>query len=211
MNNFINNILSDRSTFLQKKDMSIYSKKDNIFIFNEDNLNLTLTAPAWELAFEQYDIEILDINYCYFFNSGLGLFDYYIDKWYNEKRKAEEEKNPIMRQISKLYLNNLGGKFGTSVTGNTGIPCIDEENNTITVNDLYEWLMEIGSNHLLDDFKPHQIKAIIEMMLKKENKLPQDDTEMANWVRKNEDQLIENLARATGAYFMPREEFPQKQ
>lgn len=82
---------------------------------------------------------------------------------------------------------------------------------TITVNDLYEWLMELHSNHLLDDFKPHQVKAIIEMMLKQENELPQDDTEMANWVRKNEDPLIENLARATGAYFMPREEFPEKQ
>ena len=124
----------DHLPFLQKKDMSIYSKKDNIFIFNEDNLNLTLTAPAWELMFEQYDVEVLDINYAYFFNSGLGLFDYYIDKWYNEKRKSEEEKNPIMRQISKLYLNNLGGKFGTSVTGNSGIPCIDKENNTVRIS-----------------------------------------------------------------------------
>ena len=86
-----------------------------------------------------------------------------------------------------------------------------EKELEIIVGDLYEWLMEIGSNHLLDDFKPHQIKAIIEMMLKQENELPQDDTEMANWVRKNEDPLIENLARATGAYSMPREEFIKQQ
>lgn len=44
-----------------------------------------------------------------------------------------------------------------------------------------------------------------------EKELPQDDTEMANWVRKNEDPLIENLARATGAYSMPREEFIKQQ
>lgn len=82
---------------------------------------------------------------------------------------------------------------------------------TITANDLYEWLMEIGNNSMLDEFKPHQIKAVIEMMLRSENELPEDDDEMANWVRKNEDPLIENLARATGAYFMSREEFRKQQ
>ena len=113
--------------FLQKKEMSIFSKKDNIFITNEKNINLTLTNVAWELMFEQYDVEILDINFCYFFHRVLKIFDSYIDKWYNKKRESEINKNPVMRQISKLYLNNLGGKFGTSAIGNTGIPYLDEE------------------------------------------------------------------------------------
>ena len=87
----------------------------------------------------------------------------------------------------------------------------DEDYLTIVVSDLYEWLMEVGSNSLLDDFKPHQIKAIIEMMLRESDELPEDDTQMASWCRKNEDALIENLARATGAYTMTREEFAKKQ
>ena len=87
----------------------------------------------------------------------------------------------------------------------------DEDYLTIVVNDLYEWLMEVGSNSLLDDFKPHQIKAIIEMMLREGDEIPEDDTQMATWCRKNEDALIENLARATGAYTMTRAEFAKKQ
>ena len=82
---------------------------------------------------------------------------------------------------------------------------------TITTNDLYEWMMEVGSNSMLDEFKPHQIKAVIEMMLREGDEMPQDDSQMASWCRKNEDNLIENLARATGAYFMSKEEFSKKQ
>ena len=89
----------------------------------------------------------------------------------------------------------------------------DEEEDylTIVVGDLYEWLMEVGTNSLLDDFKPYQIKAVIEMLLKNEKNLPNDDTEMANWCRKNEDNIIETVARATGAYSMSREDFLKKQ
>lgn len=91
----------------------------------------------------------------------------------------------------------------------------DEDEETdyleIVASDLYEWLMEVGSNSLLDDFKPHQLKNVIKMKLKKEKNIPNDDTEMANWCRKNEDDIIETVARATGAYFMSREDFLKKQ
>lgn len=89
----------------------------------------------------------------------------------------------------------------------------DEEEDYLDIvsGDLYEWLMEVGSNSLLDDFKPQQLKNVIKMKLKKEKNIPNDDTEMANWCRKNEDDIIETVARATGAYFMSREEFLKKQ
>ncbi len=81
----------------------------------------------------------------------------------------------------------------------------------IVASDLCEWLMEVGSNSLLDDFKPRQLKNVIKIKLKKEKNIPNDDTEMANWCRKNEDDIIETVARATGAYFMSREDFLKKQ
>ena len=89
----------------------------------------------------------------------------------------------------------------------------DEEEDYLDIvsGDLYEWLMEVGSNSLLDDFKPHQLKNVIKMKLKNEKNIPSDDTEMANWCRKNEDDIIETVARATGAYFMSREDFLKKQ
>lgn len=87
----------------------------------------------------------------------------------------------------------------------------EEDYLDIVSGDLYEWLMEVGSNSLLDDFKPQQLKNVIKMKLKKEKFIPNDDTEMANWCRKNEDDIIETVARATGAYFMSREDFLKKQ
>lgn len=89
----------------------------------------------------------------------------------------------------------------------------DEEEDYLDIvsGDLYEWLMEVGSNSLLDDFKPQQLKNVIKMKLKKEKFIPNDDTEMANWCRKHEDDIIETVARATGAYFMSREDFLKKQ
>lgn len=81
----------------------------------------------------------------------------------------------------------------------------------IVASDLYEWLMEVGSNSMLDEFKPQQIKNVIKMKLKKEKNIPNDDTEMANWCRKNEDDIIETVARATGAYFMSKDEFAKQQ
>ena len=89
----------------------------------------------------------------------------------------------------------------------------DEEEDYLDIvsGDLYEWLMEVCSNSLLDDFKPQQLKNVIKMKLKNEKNIPKDDTEMANWCRKNEDDIIETVARATGAYFMSREDFLKKQ
>lgn len=87
----------------------------------------------------------------------------------------------------------------------------DEDYLKIVASDLYEWLMEIGSNSMLDEFKPHQIKAVIEMMLREGDEIPEDDSQMAAWCRRNEDRIIETVARTTGAYFMSKEEFAKKQ
>lgn len=89
----------------------------------------------------------------------------------------------------------------------------DEEEDHITsiVNRLADGIIATRKNALLDDFLPHQIKAVIEMMLKKEKEMPQHDAQMKAWAERNEDNLIENLARATGAYFMTREDFAKKQ
>lgn len=103
--------------------------------------------------------------------------------------------------------------LGESTLTKTIKSVMNESNDylEIVASDLYEWLMEVGSNSLLDDFKPQQLKNVIKMKLKKEKYIPEDDTEMADWCRKNEDDIIETVARATGAYFMSREDFLKKQ
>ena len=97
------------------------------FIEHVENLNLTLTCVAWELMFEQYDVSDVDINYCYFFSGATGLFDKYIDKWYNEKSEAGKRGDKVSRQIAKLYLNNLGGKFGTKTIGDQSVLSFNDD------------------------------------------------------------------------------------
>lgn len=76
----------------------------------EAELVLTVTTPEWELIqkhYELYDTEILDG--CYF-ETEIGIFDEYIDKY----RKIKETSEGAVREEAKLFLNNLYGKFGTS-------------------------------------------------------------------------------------------------
>lgn len=78
---------------------------------------LTLTNVDLELMFEQYDV--LDIIYLdgYMFNGTRGLFCDYIDHW----MKIKVESTGALRQLAKLMLNSLYGKFATNpnVTGMT--------------------------------------------------------------------------------------------
>ena len=71
---------------------------------------LTLTMTDYILIKENYDLydfEILDG--CYF-HSTKALFDDYIDKY----RKIKMESKGALRELAKLFLNNLYGKLATA-------------------------------------------------------------------------------------------------
>jgi len=51
----------------------------------------------------------IDIEYGYHFEKGTGLFDDFVNKHYLIKK---ESTDPVLRQIAKLMLNALYGKFG---------------------------------------------------------------------------------------------------
>ena len=53
------------------------------------------------------DFEILDG--CYF-NSAIGIFDRYIEKY----KKIKLESKGAKRELAKLFLNNLYGKMASS-------------------------------------------------------------------------------------------------
>ena len=72
---------------------------------------LTLTMTDYELMLEHYDIFDTEfLGGCWFW-SKIGMFDDYINKYRTMKVEA---KDPGERQIAKLFLNNLYGKFATS-------------------------------------------------------------------------------------------------
>ena len=73
-------------------------------------LTLTLTQTDYQLLLDHYDLvdcEILDG--CYF-NADIGIFDRYIEKY----KKIKLTSKGAIRQLAKLFLNNLYGKLASS-------------------------------------------------------------------------------------------------
>lgn len=89
---------------------------------------LTMTRPEYELFFEQYDVHYLRIIKMWTFAGANNLFNNYIDYWYGIKEEATKTGNAVLRQVAKLMLNNLYGKFATNPQGSTGTPYIGEDN-----------------------------------------------------------------------------------
>ena len=85
-------------------------------------VELTLTWNEYNLFLEHYylyDTEYLD---CCYFNSAIGMFDQYIDKY----RKIKMESKGAKRTLAKLFLNNLYGKMATSTASSFKIATIEE-------------------------------------------------------------------------------------
>src|SRR5690606_8248624 len=81
----------------------------------EEPQTLSITNVDFKLWQEHYDIDVLSWNYYYEFDSARGMFTRYIDKWMEVKANSTGGR----REIAKLHLNSLYGKFATScdVTG----------------------------------------------------------------------------------------------
>lgn len=86
----------------------------NEYIDESDGLiELTMSKDDYELMYEQYDILKEYIVEGLFFKSVEGIFEEYIDKWSKIKIEAGLKKDKTRREIAKLFLNSLYGKFGS--------------------------------------------------------------------------------------------------
>ena len=88
---------------------------------------LTLTNIDLELFFEHYDVEYLEYHAGFKFKRIKGLFKSYIDHWMGEKIKAGKEGNGAKRQIAKLMLNSLYGKFGLGSSVRGKYPILEDD------------------------------------------------------------------------------------
>lgn len=117
---------------------SIQIKNNRLFMPNEyledsDGLpiTLTLTSVDLELFLENYDIENPEWGGGWKFQAMQGLFNDYIDKWTNKKIQAKKEGNSALYRISKLCLNSLYGKFGTSSKSRKKYPTLTSDKEAI--------------------------------------------------------------------------------
>ena len=90
---------------------------------HDTRVELTLTMTDYELLKEHYelvDFEILDG--CWFF-SEIGIFDEYIEKY----KKIKINSKGALRELAKLFLNNLYGKMASSTDSSFKIAYIKED------------------------------------------------------------------------------------
>lgn len=102
---------------------------------------LCFTRPDFELFFEQYDVGTIELRHLWVFASREGIFDEYIDYWTEKKIEAGKSGDKVQRQIAKLFLNNLYGKFSTGLEANSKIPVFDKE------KDMLSWIAVSDTKH----------------------------------------------------------------
>lgn len=135
--------------WLRTSDVYFHGKYYNSLRDKEGNIKpvtvtLTLSKIDWEMLQEHYnlaDLEILDG--CYF-SAVRGLFDDYINKWGEIKRQSKG----ALRQLAKLYLNNLYGKMAASNDSSFRVLKIEDdalEGEVIEGNDKRPGYIPIGA------------------------------------------------------------------
>lgn len=137
-------IKENKLPFIQNKSSFMYSATESLTtsdVYNPDDgkyyseyINLdgeieqaymimTVTMTDFQLIKEHYelvDFEILDG--CYF-DAAIGIFDRYIDKY----KKIKMENKGALRELAKLFLNNLYGKMASSPDSSFKVAYLKED------------------------------------------------------------------------------------
>lgn len=112
---------------IQIKHGGMFRGNEYLTSSEHEEVTLCLNSVDLKLFFEQYNVYNVEYLSGWKFRATKGLFKDYIDKWSNEKIKAKKEGNHGMYIISKLFLNNLYGKFGTDTKIQSKIPYLGDD------------------------------------------------------------------------------------
>ena len=119
--------------------------KDLAGNIHDTRVELTLTMTDYYLMLEHYelvDFEILDG--CYFF-ARCGLFDEYIEKY----KKIKLESKGALRELAKLFLNNLYGKMASSTDSSFKVAFVKEDKSvgfiSVKADDKQAGFIAVGS------------------------------------------------------------------
>lgn len=120
---YLSNMWLESSDFYVKKEDKYYRyltgpNGEKI----EAKPTLTFTCTDYGLFLKHYNVYDLEILDGCWFHAEVGLFDDYIDKY----RKIKMESKGAIREIAKLFMNNLYGKLSTN--NNSSFKLIQQEN-----------------------------------------------------------------------------------
>lgn len=120
---------------IQLKFNPHYKANEYITTTNDEEVTLCLNSVDIKLFFEQYNVYNIEYLSGWKFKATRGLFTDYIDKWSSKKIEAKEQGNHGMYLISKLFLNNLYGKFGTDTKVKSKVPYIGPDDDALHYRD----------------------------------------------------------------------------
>ena len=107
---------------IQLKNNRAFVETEYLSSSNGEIVELTLTNVDLALFLEHYNTFNLEYICGWRFKGATGLFKPYIDHWMHIK----ETTTGALRQLAKLMLNSLYGKFATNPKARKKIPFIDE-------------------------------------------------------------------------------------
>lgn len=91
---------------------------------HDTQITMTMTCVDYELFLQHYDVYDLQVLDGCWFRTEIGLFDEYMYKY----KKIKESSQGAERELAKLYLNNLYGKFSANDSSSYKVPYINKKN-----------------------------------------------------------------------------------
>lgn len=113
----------DHIPTIQLKNNRAFVETEYLTSSNGEIVQLTLTSVDLKLFLQHYDVYNLTYINGYKFKGAAGMFKDYIDYWGHIK----ETTTGAMRQLAKLMLNSLYGKFATNPKSRKKIPVMDND------------------------------------------------------------------------------------
>lgn len=108
-------------------------------------VELTLTMTDFELIKEHYDLIDCEILDGCWFRSEIGIFDEYIEKY----KKLKLESKGALRELAKLFLNNLYGKMASNKNSSFKVAYVKDDKSlgfvTVTANEKKPGYIPVGS------------------------------------------------------------------
>lgn len=108
---------------VQLKKNRAFVETEYLTSSNGEIVEMTLTSVDLQLLKDHYNLKCFEVINGYKFKATVGMFKEYIDYWMHIK----ETTTGAMRQLAKLMLNSLYGKFATNPIGYKKVAYMDED------------------------------------------------------------------------------------
>lgn len=115
----------DHLPTIQIKKNHMFGATEYLTSSNGRTPTLYLTSVDLKLFFKHYHVYNYDFQGGWSFKGSDKLFIEYVNEWKSKKIQASRDKNPSLRQIAKLMLNNVYGKLATNPIVISKIPYME--------------------------------------------------------------------------------------